>query len=482
MSQNDKGVTILHPKVNSAVRDFLNHRIDRREMLRRAAVAGAGAMTLNSLLTMRRAGAQATPDAQAAGYAITVPANLRTDLAGQTIGVILADQSSVDNPFLDAAIALFTEATGITVNRTFGETSATDRLQNYRQRFAAQQTDIDVFQIDVIWPGMMVDFALDLSEPLADLAAQHFEAIVQNNTVDGKLVAIPYFTDAGLLYYRTDLLDKYGLQVPTTWAELEEYATQIMEGERANNPQFLGYLFQGAAYEGLTCNGLEWQVSNGGGFIVEQETGEVTVNNPQAIAAFDRAAGWVGTIAPQEVVNWQEPDTLNQWVAGNAAFARNWPYMYSASQDAASAVAGMVDVAVLPKGEGENARNAATLGGWNLMVSAFSQAPEAGIEFVKYMCSPEMQKAAAIENSRLPTIAELYDDPDIAAASEFMPRLRDVFQGGAIARPSTVTGERYADVSQIYFQQLNAVLTGSQDGATAAANMEAEINAVLGGL
>ncbi|MER3438770.1 MAG: ABC transporter substrate-binding protein, partial [Chloroflexota bacterium] len=160
----------------------------------------------------------------------------------------------------------FTEATGIEVTLVPGEQSATDRLAIYNQQLGAQSSDNDVYQIDVIWPGILAQHAIDLNESLKDLAAQHFQAIVENNTVDGKLTGMPWFTDAGLLYFRTDLLQKYGFEKgPETWAELEQQAKTIMDGERAANPDFQGFVFQGKAYEGLTCDGLEWQYSNGGG-------------------------------------------------------------------------------------------------------------------------------------------------------------------------------------------------------------------------
>ena len=143
---------------------------------------------------------------------------------------------------------------------------------------------------------------------------------------------MPWFTDAGLLYYRTDLLEKYGFEAPPeTWAELEEMATAIQEGESADNPDFRGFVWQGTAYEGLTCDALEWQVSNGGGRIIEPD-GTVTVNNPQAIAAFERARGWVGTISPEDVTTYRRRTPAASGRPGNAAFMRNWPYAYSRGQ------------------------------------------------------------------------------------------------------------------------------------------------------
>ena len=464
--------------------ESLAGRLSRRDIMKRAGALGLSAPLIGLMLSanQRSAAAQdATPAAAAIppGSTIVVPPGLRTDLGGTTITAVLSDSSSGDNPWHDAQVAKFTEATGIEVNRIFGETDTNNRLEIYNQQFAAQDSSTDVYQIDVIWPGVVAEHAIDLNESLSDLAAQQFEAIVANNTVDDKLVGMPWFTDAGLLYHRTDLLEKYAVEVPTTWAELQTAAQTIQDGERAANPNFYGFVFQGRSYEGLTCNGLEWQVSNGGGTIVESD-GTLSINNPQAIAIFEQAAGWVNTISPEGVTNYNEPDALNVWVGGNAAFLRNWPYAWAASQDpATSQISGKVGVGPLPMGDGEGARNAATLGGWQLMVSAYSQNQEAAIEYVKYLSSQELQKSFAIERSHLPTIAEVYDDPDVAAASEFIPRLKEVFQGGAVARPSSVTSFLYPEVSAIYYSELNQVLTGAKDATTAVADMESQIQPLL---
>ena len=460
--------------------EYMRGRISRREMVRRGVALGMSGSALAMLAgNSRRAFAQeSTPVPPVTpGSTLVAPAGLRTDLQGQRVRAMLGEASSPDRPWYEAALALFNQTTGATAEWVPGETSATDRLAAYNQQFAAQSGDVDVFQIDVIWPGIVAEHAVDLKEPLADLAAQHFEAIVANNTIEEKLVGMPWYTDAGLLFYRTDLLEKYSLQPPTTWAELTTTAQTIQDGERAANPDFYGFVFQGNVYEGLTCNGLEWQYSNGGGTIVEPD-GTVSVNNEQAIAAFERAKGWVGTIAPEGVTTYLEPDSLNVFTAGNAAFLRNWPYAYASSQEV-PAIAGKIGVSPLPKGDGPDARNADTLGGWQLMVSQYSENQDAAIEFVKFLCSAEAQTSFAIERSRLPTIASVYDDPGVAEASEFIPRLKEVFQGGAVARPSSVTGELYNEVSIAYHTLLNQVLTGAKDAAGAAHEMEDQISSII---
>ena len=484
MAKIERPADILDPRVAAARRDFLNGRITRREMLFRAAAAGAGAMTMGMLLN-HRVGAQATPAGTPAaaaepGSTIQMPSDLRTDLGGASIKFVGHASGDTELPWEQAAIAKFVQATGINVELVPGDKTTTDRLQTIRQQMAAQSSDNDVWMIDVIWPGIISQFAVDLTQALSATASGYLPAIIKNNTVDGKLIAMPWYTDAGILYYRTDLMEKYSLQVPKTWDELTQAAQTVQDGEKASNPQFNGFMFQGAAYEGLTCNGVEWLASSGGGTITD-DSGKPTINNPQAVAAIDRAKGWVGTIAPTSVTNAQEQETLNQWVAGTVAFARNWPYMFSSSQQA-PAVKGKVGYAILPMGTGEGARNADCLGGWNMFVSKFSKNQDAAIEFSKYMASEGVQRSFAIENSHAPTLSAVYDDPEVIAAQPLFGDLKEVFVSGTVARPSTATGDNYADVSQSFYQNVNAVLAGATDSQTAVSKIESDINNLSSGL
>ncbi|MFP4138903.1 MAG: extracellular solute-binding protein, partial [Halomonas sp.] len=160
----------------------------------------------------------------------------------------------------EAGVEAWEEETGHEVEIVSTPNSSTERLSLYQQILSANSSDIDVMQIDVVWPGLLANHLLDLNEALGEDAADgHFEAIVENNTVDGKLVAMPWFTDAGVLYYRKDLLEEHGHEPPETWEELTEIAAEIQAAEReAGNDKMWGFVFQGRAYEGLTTNALEW--------------------------------------------------------------------------------------------------------------------------------------------------------------------------------------------------------------------------------
>ena len=392
-------------------------------------------------------------------------------------GTVTAMLGSTIRESDQAAIDYCIETTGLDVEIVTGPESATDRIALYLQFLGAQESEIDVMQIDVIWPGILAEHLIDMSPYIED--ADYFDRIVQNNTVDGSLVGIPWFTDAGLLYYRTDLLEKYGYDgPPETWTELEEMAAAIQEGERADNADFWGFTWQGNAYEGLTCDALEWQVSHGGGEIVEAD-GTISINNEAAAASFDRAAAWVGTISPPGVSTYQEEDARGVWQAGNAAFMRNWPYAFSLGNAEDSAIAGNFGVVPLPKGDGDGARHADTLGGWQMAVSKYSDNIEGAAQFAACMAGTEGQKIRATEGSFLPTIASLYADEDVLAANPFFGQLLDVFAGGAVARPSTVTGDKYNEVSTIYFTEVNKVLNGEQSGQEAVETIESQLNELL---
>jgi trehalose/maltose transport system substrate-binding protein len=367
---------------------------------------------------------------------------------------------------------------GVTVNVLETPDLATDRLGLYLQYFEAQSSDVDLYQIDVIWPGDIAEHLVDLNQYGAQsVKDEHFDAIIENNTVDGKFVAMPWFTDAGLLYYRSDLLEEYGYsEPPATWEELEAIAKKVQAGQRnKGNQDFWGFVWQGNAYEGLTCDALEWVVSNGGGNIVEPD-GEITINNPKAAEALDMAADWVGTISPSGVLGFGEEDARNMFQAGNAMFMRNWPYAYSLGNAEGSAIKGKFGVSPLPAGDSGN--GAAALGGWQLAVSKYSKNTEKAVELLMYMTGYEEQKRRAIVGSFNPTIKDLYEDEEVLEAVPFFGTLYDVFINAA-ARPSTVTAPQYAEASKIFFSHTHDVLSGNQSGTQAVRNIALDLEDLL---
>ena len=186
--------------------------------------------------------------------------------------------------------------------------------------FSTHSSSIDVAMIDVVWPGAFAPFLVDLKPKLGSQAKIHAQGIIKNDTINGKLVAMPWFGDFGMLYYRTDLLQKYGYSgPPTTWDDLFTMAKKIQDGEQATNPNFSGFVFQGNAYEGLTCDALEWIASSGGGNFVDY--GKVTINNKKAAAVLNLFRQNIGVTTPRGVTTYQEGETHTAFIDGDAAFS-----------------------------------------------------------------------------------------------------------------------------------------------------------------
>lgn len=486
--------------VRHLYREILAGRLSRREVLRRATILGLSVPTVAALLAACGGGEETSTEAPtattgggatmsptaAASPASTPESSPEASPSGSPAGATGAgDTYTMENPpevfnadaasqysgtqiiyygdtvgiggELDQILAQkFTEATGIEINIVPKPQSSTENYATYLRLFQAQSPDMDTMMIDVIWPAAFGQHLLDLTDAFAEEASQHYETIIQNNTVDGQLVAIPWFGDFGMLYYRTDLLDKYGYSAPpATWDELEAMATEIAAGEQAANPNFGGFVFQGNAYEGLTCNALEWLASTGGGTILD-DAGAVTIDNPEAVAMLNKVRGWIGTICPRGVTSYQEEDARNVFQGGNAAFLRNWPYVYALATADDSPIAGMVGTAPLPAAEGQD--HVGTVGGWQLAVSRYSQNPEATIEFVRYMTSPQVQSYRAQVGSFVPTIPSVAAEAPVLEAMPFLEPMAEVVR---VTRPSRQTGEMYNQVSTEFFQGVNQILNGA---------------------
>jgi trehalose/maltose transport system substrate-binding protein len=393
---------------------------------------------------------------------------------------IVAGSTGRDLETLQKQLQEFEAKTGHKVEVVAMPSSTSDQFGQYKLWLAAQNPDIDVYRTDVIWAPQLANQFLDLTDAMKDVVGDHFPAIIESQTVGGKLVALPVFTDAPALYYRKDLLDKYGAKVPTTWAEMAETAKMVMDKERAaGNKDMWGFVFQGNAYEGLTCNALEWVKSNGGGQIVEPD-GKISINNPQAAEALNMAKGWVGTISPDGVLSYQEEEARGVWQTGNAVFMRNWPYAYALGNGDDSPIKGKFGVTTLPVGP-NGKQSAATLGGWNLAVSKYSKHPEAAIELVKFLGSAEQQKKVeALTLSHLPTIVALYDDADIKAQQPIIPQWKEVFLN-AVPRPSAPTQRKYNEVSKEFWTAAHNTLSGTGTAEDNLKQLENRLKRLEGG-
>lgn len=406
----------------------------------------------------------------AVSFTQSPPAVPNADQASQYSGVTIVYYGDADGigPRLDTALAQrFTQDTGIVVEPVRDEAlaelaDATDRFSVYERLFQAKSADIDVLLLDIIWPGQFAPHLADLSQAFDETVAnQHFESNWQAGMVNNRLVAIPWFTDLGLLYYRSDLLKNAGFAAPpTTWDELEQMAIAIQEQERANNPFFWGYLFEAAPGEGLTCTALEVIASHGGDPIIDEQQ-RIAVDTSQALAALKRARGWINTITPPEVLGYGGSEIRTAFRDGNAAFMRHWPSAVGELRDTGtSRVAGVFGVAPLPHEPGQ--RSASTIGGQLLAVSGYSRQQEAAIEFVRYLTSPEVQHWRALIGSYVPTIRSVSEATDVIAEMPFLADFTTNVE--RVARPSSLQEVSYPELSQSFYLGVHEILSGQDPG------------------
>ncbi|QBP41880.1 ABC transporter substrate-binding protein [Paenisporosarcina antarctica] len=341
----------------------------------------------------------------------------------------------------------------------------------YVTTFSSKSTEIDVFDADVIWPAefAQAQYALELDRFIeADgiKMEDYFPGTVQSGNFNGRQYAMPKYTDAGLLFYRTDIVET----APATWDELFEMASELKGKEGTE----FGYLMQANQYEGMITNAVEFIASYGGEVV--DENNEVVVNSPETIAGITKMVEFVNSdFVPSNILSFQETETNNAWVGGQAVFARNWPYMQSTSENKdGSEVAGNVGFAVLPAGDDTNA---ATLGGWMSMINRYSENQEAAWEFVKFMSGPEGQKISAVEGGRAPTIEALYEDEDVKDAAalfsneEFVATLQN-----AVPRPVSPIYPLISDIMQV---ELSKALAEDITPEEAAKNMQEKIEAAM---
>lgn len=369
------------------------------------------------------------------------------------------------------ALDEFTAKTGIQVDVIPTPGTSSEQLVLTLKLLQRGAVNPDAYLIDVIWPGTLHRHLLDLTPYLNEDARAHVPALLESNIIERRVVSLPFYMNTGMLFYRADLLRKYGFDgPPATWGDLDRMALRIQEGERREGKkQFWGYVWQGAAYEGLTCNALEWQRSFGGGNIIESD-GSVTVNNPRTARALDMARSCVKRISPQSVLAYRESDTLNIFQSGGAAFMRYWS---SAFPGIAKVLpAGSAGIALLPAGP---AGRAQTIGGFHIGVSRYSRYPKEAAALVLYLTGEEVQKRRALRRGYLPTRPRLHSDAELAAA---LPQLRVLQKAPSeswVSRPSTITQDKYGLVSEAFYRAVHGVLSGETQTRPALAGLEQDL-------
>lgn len=333
--------------------------------------------------------------------------------------------------------------------------SANAQRDSYVTYLAARDSSIDIYSIDIIWPAEFAAAGWLLS--LNDLFPINEQRKFLPGPINGckyknNIYAVPWFTDAGVLYYRKDLLTREKLSTPKTWNELINQAKLLQKKYKIH-----GFVFQAQQYEGLVCNFLEYLWSYGGSLV--NKKGELYLKTQTAKSALKLWYDIIHThkIAPQGVLTYQEEESRQLFTSGQAAFLRNWPYVWTLAQDKEkSKVAGLVGIAPLP-GTSKSA-GASTLGGWNLAISKFSPNPKKAWKFIEFLTCPEAQKMYAIQGGRLPTRKSVYKDKDVLSFAPYYRSFYSVFIN-ARPRPATPSYSQMSDVLQI---ELHKALTNQQ--------------------
>ncbi len=410
--------------------------IARRDFIKRTGLAVAGLTTASTLLTPVRRGT-------AAGANVSEITFSSAKFFGkETIAeVVQAFNGSQDKIH-------------VTYKELPPPSSSTEVHQGLVQQLARRNGDPDVFTQDIIWIAEFAaaKWALPLDEYFnPEAMKEYFPGVVQACTWQGKLTALPWFIDSGMLYYRKDLLDELGAKSPETWSELIESAKKLTGSGKAK----FGFLWQAKQAEVLVCDLVSFIGSNDGA-ILQPDGKTVSIADDAAVEAVQLMHDLIkkDQITPEDVLSWDEEPSRRPFTSGDAAFLRNWSYVWKISQNKEdSNVIDKVGVAPLPHFQGK--KSAACLGGYQYGVNASSKKKEAAIEFVRWMSSPETQLRFASQLGLCPTRSAVLDDPKIAQEQPFMQQLKSVFIG-AIGRPVT---PKYPQVTLVLQSAISRALT-----------------------
>jgi multiple sugar transport system substrate-binding protein len=352
------------------------------------------------------------------------------------------------------------KAQGLSAKLLEFPTSADEQRNQFVQRQEAKSSECDVFFSDVIWTAEFAaqKWLLDMTDTVNERKAEFIPSTLETIHYDNKYWGVPQASDAALMYYRTDKVSG----VPATWQEL--YTEAKSKG---------GIVYQGASYEGLTCDYLELAYA-AGGQVLSADGKKSAINSPQNLKALQfMVDGIKSGAAPKAVTTYMEEESRRAFESGKPAFMRNWSYAYALGNAKGSKIAHKFKVAPFPKFEGGT--SAAILGGHNLVISAYSKNPKGAVQLISYLTSPEIEKVNAAQFSITPTTIATYTDPEVQKAMPFASALRQNVQA-AHARPVSPV---YPQISQAIYKNVNAALAGQETPQDALKKADSQISSAL---
>jgi multiple sugar transport system substrate-binding protein len=338
--------------------------------------------------------------------------------------------------------------------------SADQQRAQFIQRQQAKSNDCDVFSSDVIWTAEFASqgWLYDLSPYISAQRSKYIQAPLETVHYNGKYWGVPQTSDAAFLFYRTDQVKS----APTTWQQVYQVAAKKD-----------GIVYQGAPYEGLTCDYLELAFA-AGGTVLSPDGKKSTINSPQNTKALQLMVDGIKSgAAPKAVTTYMEPETDQAWTSGRYTFMRNWTYAYAADNKSDSKVKGKYKVAALPAFEG--GKSAGILGGHNSVISVYTKNPGLALKFADYYASPEFQKISLLKFSQAAVTPSTYSDPDVKKAIPYASELLQALSQ-AKARPVSPV---YPQISQAIYKNVNDALAGRTSPAAALKKADSQINSAL---
>ena len=313
------------------------------------------------------------------------------------------------------------------------------------------EAPFDLLLVDVSWLARYV--AAGWFEPLERWFGPEVIAAMEpgarlGNSLNGHLWRMPLTGDTGLLYWRTDLMER----PPRDTEELVAISRDLQRRGKVR----WGYLWQGRQYEGLSCVMVEVLQAFGARWW-NGATARTELDSSEAIAAARWLAGLLRDgVSPPAVASYAENDTLQSFAAGEAAFLRNWPYAWREIEKGEGPVKGRVGVTAMVGAPGQ--QGGGTLGTWGLSLVKGSPHPEAAVEAIRWLTGPVVQRQLAIEQGYAPTWSRLYDDPDLQRRAPLLAVQRQALQHPQLRPPTPA----YAQLSDLLARQVNGMLTGQE--------------------